>query len=50
MSIGAIPFEAIDRYAVRYGYNGDEFDEFHRLIRATDAAFLEEATAKKQTP
>jgi hypothetical protein len=37
---GAIPWTSIDRYAARYRIDGDEFDRFHDLIRALDAAFL----------
>lgn len=40
MSTGAIPWTSIDRYAARYHIEGDEFDRFHDLIRALDAAFL----------
>lgn len=40
MAQGAIPWTSIDRYAARYGINDDEFDRFHDLIRALDAAFL----------
>lgn len=36
---GGIRFEAVDRYAERYGIT--DFEEFHALIRAMDAAFLE---------
>lgn len=40
MAQGAIPWTSIDRYAARYGISNDEFDRFHDLIRALDAAFL----------
>lgn len=37
-----IGFEAIDRYAVRYGIEGvDEFEELMTLIRAMDGAFID---------
>lgn len=35
---GPIPFDAIDRYAARYGFQ--EFEEFDQLIRAMDAVYL----------
>lgn len=37
---GAIPWSSIDRFAQRYGIDGDEFARFLRLIRAMDAAYL----------
>jgi hypothetical protein len=40
MSQGPIPWSSIDRYAMRYAIEGDEFDRFHDLIRALDVAFL----------
>lgn len=36
--IGGIPFEAIDRWAERYGVQ--DFEAFHELIQAADAAYL----------
>lgn len=44
MGIGPIPFEPIDRYADRYHI--EDFEEFHHLIRAMDAAFLEHHNRK----
>lgn len=44
MTVGPIPFEAVDRYADRYRI--DDFEEFHRLIRAMDSAFLEHHNKK----
>lgn len=42
-AVGAIPFEAVDAYADRYGIKpGDDFDEFYTLVRAADLAWLEE--------
>lgn len=41
---GPIPFEAIDRYAARYGI--DDFERFHRLIQAMDAVYLTHAQRK----
>jgi hypothetical protein len=38
MGLSAIPFEAVDRYAERYEV--DDFETFHRLIRAQDRVFL----------
>jgi len=37
--VGGIPFTAIDRYADRYQV--EDFEVFHRLITAMDAAFLQ---------
>lgn len=42
MSVGPIPFEAVDAYADRYGIrDGDDFETFHTLLRAADNAYLE---------
>lgn len=42
MSVGAIPFEAVDAYAARYGFdNPEDFDELYTLLRAVDSAYLE---------
>jgi len=42
MSVGRIPFLAIDRYATRFGVDDrDEFERFMSLIRAMDVAFIE---------
>jgi len=38
MGPGGIPFLAIDRYAERYEI--DDFERFHRLVQAMDAAYL----------
>lgn len=49
MGIGMIPFGAIDRYADRYEIaTGDDFEEFHRLIRAMDRAFMEQVNSKRK--
>jgi hypothetical protein len=37
---GPIPFTAIDRYAVRFGHEGEAFERLFMLIRALDAEFL----------
>jgi hypothetical protein len=37
---GAIHWTSIDRYAARYGIDGDEFDRFVWLIRTMDTAYL----------
>lgn len=37
-AVGPVPFEAIDRYAVRY--NVEDFEYFHALIAAMDGAYL----------
>ena len=38
MGLSASPFESIDRYAERYEV--EDFETFHRLIRAQDRVFL----------
>lgn len=49
MGLGPIPFEAIDAYAARYGIDAPEdFEEFHRLIRAADSAYLDAAEEKRE--
>lgn len=45
--VGGIPFEAVDRYARRYPV--EDFEAFHELISAADAAYLE-ASRKKHGP
>lgn len=42
----SIPFEVIDRYADRYAV--EDFEEFHILIRAMDAAYLDARAEKKE--
>ena len=42
-SVGGIQFLAIDRYAERYGIA--DFETFHRLILAMDAAYTERVNA-----
>ena len=40
--LAAIPFEAIDRYATRFRFDGpDAFDDLHRFVRALDDAYLD---------
>ena len=39
-SVGGIPFLAVDRWADRYGVR--DFETFHRLIVAMDAAYLKQ--------
>ena len=47
MSMGPIPWAAIDRYARRFGIAGlDEFEIFAALICAMDAAYLDHAAEK----
>ncbi len=36
---GPISFLAMDRYAIRYGITGDEFERFCLLIRAMDGEY-----------
>lgn len=35
-----LPWSSIDRYAQRYGIEGDAFERFTKLMQAMDAAFL----------
>lgn len=44
----AIPFTAIDAWARRYGIEGDGFDEFLRLIRAADGAWLDWRSERRE--
>lgn len=46
MAVGPIPFEAIDRYATRYGVRN--FERFRSLIRALDNAWM--GTQNKARP
>ncbi len=42
-----IPFEAIDRWAQRFGpHDETEFDEFLTMIRALDGVYLEHSMPK----
>lgn len=42
-----IPFEAIDRWAARFGpHEEEEFEEFLSMIRALDAIYLEHSMPK----
>lgn len=44
---GAIPFEAIDRYARRFAIDDpDDFDDLIRFIRALDDEYLDWAAAE----
>lgn len=40
-AIGPIPWSSIDRFAMRYGIDGDEFDRFVALMQAMDGAYRE---------
>lgn len=39
---GAVPWDVIDRYAVRYGFEGDLYDFFVSAIFAMDRHFIEQ--------
>lgn len=43
-AVGGIGFEAIDRYATRYGV--EDFEAFHRLILAMDATYLDHVNTR----
>lgn len=40
MSIGPIPWTAIDQYGLRHGFEADGFEYLVRMVRALDDAFL----------
>lgn len=40
MGVGPIPWTAVDRYAKRYGYSGEDFESLLAMIEAMDEAFL----------
>ena len=40
MTVGPIPWTAIDAYATRKGITGDSFRTFERMIRAIDNTWL----------
>ncbi len=42
----AIPFTSLDRYAVRYRINDEDFDRFLTLMRQMDGAYLKWARKK----
>lgn len=46
MSVGPIPWTAIDRYGQRYGFQGDGFDYLVRMVRALDDTFLAHSRKK----
>lgn len=50
LGTGPIPWTAIDQYAMRYGYEGEEFEYLERLVRALDDAFLKYQADKKDKP
>lgn len=47
---GPIPFTAIDRYALRFGFDGDDFERLFLLIRALDAEYLSLTAPKPSSP
>jgi hypothetical protein len=48
--IGPISFIAVDRYAIRYGIEDpEEFERFHDLIRAMDAAYMADVNKPRKT-
>lgn len=50
MSVGPIPFSAIDAYARRHGVDDpDEFALWVRMIRLCDRVFIEHMTKDKPT-
>lgn len=47
MGIGAIPWTAIDRWALRYEVEGDDFERLAMYIRMMDAKFIEFASKQQ---
>jgi hypothetical protein len=47
---GPIPFASIDRYATRYGYTANGFDDLLKLVTAMDIEFLEISAEKAKRP
>lgn len=47
---GPIPWVCIDRWALRHGIDGTDFDLLLRLIGAMDAIFLEHIRNKAPRP
>lgn len=41
-----IPWTAIDKYAIRHRYAGDEYDDLVSIVRAVDDAFRKHAMEK----
>lgn len=39
----AIPWTAIDTYAIRHGFTGDSYDDLVDIIREVDKAFVKQA-------
>lgn len=50
MAVGPIPWDAIDRYAERHGFEGDDYEDLVDFVRAMDEVFLasEREKAKKK--
>ncbi len=48
MDLGPIPWTAIDRYAQRHGYEGDDFEYLVQMVRALDEAFLKYTRDKRE--
>lgn len=46
MGDGPIQWDAIDRFARRYGIEGDDYDEFLTMIRAMDHEYREATRPK----
>lgn len=49
MSMGAIPFTAIDAYSTRHGIDGEEFERFNYLIRRLDRLWIKHQSEKRET-
>jgi hypothetical protein len=49
--VGAIPFQALDAYARRYGFDDrEEFQRLHMLIARMDGVYLAYVAEKTQAP
>jgi hypothetical protein len=49
MTPGPIPWTAIDRYAMRYGMDEDEFDFFKHVMMRVDSRWLLHVRSKGES-
>ncbi|MTK63885.1 MAG: hypothetical protein F8N15_05010 [Methanobacterium sp.] len=49
MGEGPIPWSSIDRFAVRKGISGEEFDSLVRMIRAADDEYFKTKAEKTES-
>lgn len=48
MSLRRIPWSAIDRYATRYEFDSEQYDDLHYFIREMDTEHLKRLKSKQQ--